>query len=324
MNPSIVALLALGAVGIAVAASSDGNSGPADTPPGPKSELLTNAETMVRIYEFYRRKYSTLNDDERAELGQLNAAAKGVEWISEVDWGHERGLFTTHNELYFHGVWGHYNNTYYLPPGVPDMKGPDVFTAWLDTWNPWLKCTGTVLVGREVVCSDGTYYDGFFRVIGYYHVDNVVKGKSDLSDIGEGLAKQFSDLWKAVGPGLLKAVASVASNYPGVGTAISVALTFVAEVGSGASLGNASLESAKAAVPSSIRGVYDLGVGLATTGELDPQQAATVAMAFAISTGALDGQILERYETIKKAYDDATAAGVGIQNLEIPVSVATG
>lgn len=307
MNPALLILLALGVVGLAM------TSGSAPAPATPEDELVANAESMVQIFNFYSRKHSELSDGEREQLGRLNAAAKGVSWISEIQWANERGLLTTSNELYYHGVWGHYNQTYYLPPNANDSKGPDLFTAWLDDWAPWFQCTARAggLGDPNPWCVKGTFRDGFFRLIGTYDVGTTVYGQSDLMLIGEGLAKQFADLWKVVGPGLLKAVASVASNYPGIGTAISVALTFVAEVGSGASVGHAALESAKAAIPAGIRGVYDLGVGLAETGKLDPEKAATVAMAFAISTGVLDGAISERYEAIKKGFDDAKSVGIG-------------
>jgi hypothetical protein len=65
-----------------------------------------------------------------------------------------------------------------------------------------------------------------------------------------------------------------------------------------------------------------LGVGLATQGELDVEAALKVAMAMAISEGVISGDVLEKYQTIKSAYEDAREIGAGIDGLGTTVSLA--
>ena len=320
MNPALVILLLGGAVLAAAAASSSSSAA------GPKSPLVQDAEAMVRIFDLYSRGMGTLSDAELEELAKLNAASKGETYTDPVSFGKlakdssGKNLFETSDTFFFHEAWGSYNQRYYLPPGVnTDIKKPDTFSAWIaDEWPPFLKCTLSYQVGYDSVCGKGIIFDGFFRAIGTYDDPNagVVRGKSELMDIGEGLAEDF----KSAIPAVLRAVASVASNYPGIGTAIASGATFLAEVGSGASLENAAIASAKAAVPSSLQGAYDVGVGLATTGELDVKQALTVCLALAISEGAIDGVIIERFETMKKAYNDVKG---GAQVLTGSIDVVT-
>lgn len=322
MNSTAILVLLGGAAAVAVAASAGSKSGSSSE----SSELFNDAEKMVRVFEFYATSYGALTDSQREELAQLNLAAKGMDgYTSPIAFGESvkdsqgRNLFQTSDSLFWHAAWGSYNQRNYLPPGVStSIKGPDSFSAWIaDGWEPWLNCTqryvGGLGSGVDGPCGKGTLFDGFFRVIG--SVDNpdagVVRGESDLMAIGEGLADDF----KSAAPAVLRGIASVASNYPGIGTAIAAGATFLAEVGSGASLEDASLAAARSAVPSSLQGAYDVGVGLATTGELDVEKTLTVAMALAISQGAIDGKVLERFDTIKQAYNDAKEVQGGLGTL---------
>lgn len=310
MNSTAILLLVGGAAAVAIAAGSSSKE------VSPEDTLFNDAEQMVKIFTFYSTSYTTLTEIEREELARLNLAAKGEQhYVTPVQFGEAtkdgsgRNLFQTQDSMFWHAAWGTYNRRNFLPPGVATtIKGPDSFSAWIaDGWQPWLNCTqrfvGGLGSGQDGPCGKGTLYDGFFRAIG--SIDNpdagVVRGESDLMAIGEGLAADF----KGAAPAILRGIASVASNYPGIGTAIAVGATFLAEVGEGASIENATLRAGKAAVPSSLQGAYDVGVGLATTGELDVEKTLTVAMALAISQGAIDGKVLERFETIKQAYNDA-------------------
>lgn len=328
MNSTAILLLVGGAAAVTVAAASS------TKPPSAEASLFNDAEQMVKIFNFYSTSYTSLTEAEREELAKLNLAAKGESgFVSAVQFGEStkdslgHNLFETSDSLFWHAAWGTYNRRNYLPPGVSNnIKGPDSFSAWIaDGWAPWLNCTQRFVSGlgstAEGQCGKGTLYDGFFRAIG--SIDNpdagVVKGESDLMAIGEGLADDF----KSAAPAVLRGIASVASNYPGIGSAIAVGATFLAEVGEGASLQDASLRAGKAAVPSSLQGAYDVGVGLATTGELDIEKTLTVAMALAISQGAIDGKVLERFETIKQAYNDAKEVQGNLGTLGTTIDVAT-
>lgn len=327
MNPALVILLLGGAV-LAAAAASSNNSSEASAP---KSPLVQDAEALVRIFDLYSRSRGTLSEAECQELAKLNADSKGETFIDELSFAKQvkdsagKNLLETSDTLFFRAAWGTYNRRFYLPPGVSyDIKKPDIFSAWIaDYWPPLFNCTMRYVGGLGTpegsgLCGKGTLFDGFYRIIGTVDDPNagVVRGESQLMDIGEGLAEDF----KSAIPTVLRAVASVASNYPGIGTAIASGATFLAEVGSGESLENAALASAKAAVPSSLQGAYDVGVGLATTGDLDVKEALTVCLALAISEGVVDGVIIERFETMKKAYNDAKG---GAQVLTGSIEVAS-
>jgi hypothetical protein len=263
---------------------------------------------MVRIYELYSRKRSQLTQAELDELGSINAASKGLTYLPLVQFANQWPDPDDIGGL--HKAW---RQSFFLPPGVSTETGPDAFSAWGD--NDTLVCTEYML-GNS--CHKGYYIDWFFRPIGSYYSDNLVKGQSDLEDIGKGFYKDF----KEVGPEFLKAVAKVASNYPGIGTAIASAATFLVQVGAGASVEDATLAAGRAAVPSALQSAYDVGVGLATRGEIDYQAALDVAMAIAISQGFVTGDVLERYQTIQAAYEDAKEVGAGLEGLGTAVNVA--
>jgi hypothetical protein len=161
-------------------------------------------------------------------------------------------------------------------------------------------------------CHKGYYVDYFGRRIGDFYASNVVKGRSDLQVIAEGFYGNISSIWEEAGPEILRQVASVASNYPGVGTVVAVGASFLAEVGEGASLGDASLAAARSAIPSALTAVYDIGVGLATQGNLNYEAAMKIALATAISESGLDGAVLQKMRTIKDGYDTARAIGIGV------------
>lgn len=328
MNSTAVLVLLGGAAVVAVAASA--SSG---TPATEGDKLFRDAEQMVKIFNFYATSMGQLTDTELQELARLNLKAKGEgKFYTEVQYGEMvkdsqgKNLFQTSDSVFFHAAWGTYNSRYYLPPGVAtDIKEPDAFSAWIaDRWPPWLDCTQRFVGGLGSPegsgrCGKGTLFDGFFRTIGSLDDPNagVVRGESDLMAIGEGLVEDF----KGAAPAILRGVASVASNYPGIGTAIAVAATFLAEVSSGAGLEDATLVAGRSAVPSALQGAYDVGVGLALTGEFDVKKTITVAMALAISQGAIDGKVLERFDTIKAAYNDVKEIQGGVGILDTAVQV---
>lgn len=305
MNPSILILLALGTVAAIAVASSDGSSKPSG------ANLVEDARTMRLIFEFYSRKMSELSPEELDQLGTLNGEAKGVKYLPLLEWAQqgitsgEAAKFETSSAF-----WYNYRQTFFLPPDVDTTKGPDMFTVWAESPDgPTLECT----IESPWGCQQGVYYDWFGRQIGTYQSDNTVHGESDLMVIGKGFGKQFRDIWKAAGGKFVKSIAEIASNYPGIGTAIAAATTFLEQVGSGASLENAALAAGRSAIPSTLRAAYDVGVGLATRQELDIEAALDVAMAAAISQGVVTGDVLERFKAMKQSYDDAKAAGEQIE-----------
>lgn len=325
MNPALLLLLAGGAVAVAVAASSS-SSGPSvvEQPTG----LLGSSDTMIRIFELYSKQMENLTNDELDELGKINAAAKGIQFKTAKDFAFEyKG-----EEAWFYV----YRRTYYLPPGAEYVENPDMFSAWAkgtgnlsdtlhttpDPYAAIVRIPQSQPTAIDRVCNDTRradcytteFYDWFDRKIGFIVQDNTVHGQSDLMVIVDGYAKGFKDIWSAVGKELLKEVAAVASNYPGIGTAISVAVTFLEQIGSGASIENASIAAGRNAVPSAFRAAYDIGVGLATQGKLDVDAALKVAMAAAISTGVITGDVLEKYNTAKASYEQAKAVGVEIKD----------
>ncbi len=336
MNPAIVLILLGGAVAVAVAASSGGASSDSSS----SSSLVQDSKDMVDIFQFYSKKAVELTASEVEQLGKLNAEAKGVPYKTIyqaiTEWASNPGDKSQAD------IMNAYKQIYYLPPGIPTDIGPDLFTEWADaptgvngafSWitqhGPSLVCSqyGAGGIGSPPICLKGIFYDFFGRPIGTYAGDNTVRGESDLMVIGQGFYKNLKDMWKAAGSQLLQTVANVASNYPGIGTAIAAGATFLEQVGSGASLENASLAAGRSAVPSALRSAYDVGVGIATQGKIDVDAALDVAMAVAISQGVVTGDILERYNSIKQAYDDAKDAGVsakeGINTLGTSVNVAT-
>lgn len=310
MNPSLLILLAAGAaVAVAVAAGSSSGGG------GGELGIVQSSKDMVDIFEFYSKKMSELTPDKLETLGRLNANAKGIPFYTVEEWI-SMGNSTPQK-------WDEYKRNYFLPPGVSTEKGPDLFTEWASydgefantvnfftPYKPVLVCSEYFITEA---CAKGVFVDFFGRTIGTFKGNGTVYGQSDLWEISKGFGKQFKDLWKSAGGDFLKAVASVASNYPGIGTAVAVGVTFLSEVGSGASLENAALSAGRSAVPSSLQAAYDVGVGLATQGELDYEAALEVAMAAAISQGIVTGDVLERYNQIKQAYDDAKKAGVEVK-----------
>lgn len=313
MNPTLLLLLAGAGVAVLAVAASSAASTSGD------SELVASSKDMVDIFQFYQKKLYELTAEEVDQLGKLNASAKGVPFRTlpqaMIDWASNPGDKSQADAI------GEWKRTYYLPPGVDATKGPDLFTAWADTpdgsaayysWmtqhGPNLSCQ-TFFAGG-VGCAKGVYYDWFGRQIGTYTGDDTVHGTSDLSVIGKGIYQNFSDLWKAAGNDLLTAVAKVASNYPGIGTAVASGITFLQAVGAGASVENATIAAGRAAVPSTLTSAYDIGVGLATQKGVNVEDALSVAMATAISQGVVSGDVLEYYNSIKDSYDSAVAAGV--------------
>jgi hypothetical protein len=205
------------------------------------------------------------------------------------------------------------------------MHGPGHATA-ADFFSYWAQSDPDMV---QVLGGIGEYVDGkpyevgyftdwFGRNIGNFQIPLTVWGRSDFEVILKGISNGIAK----IAPHTAEAAADIASNFPGVGTAVAAAITFLAEVGRGASVENASLAAGRSAVPSSLRAAYDLGVGLATQGELDVEAALKVGMAMAISEGVISGDILEKYQTIKSAYEDAREIGAGIDGLGTTVSLA--
>lgn len=301
----VLALLGLGTLGlVAVAASS---SAPKSNDP-----LVIDAEAMVRIFELYSRKRTELNSTELLELARFNLESKGLRYpASSADFPDEYS--------FFRAMW--------LPPSANSQVGPDAFSVWGDYnsiyCNQYMAggFSGTGNAGPPS-CMAGYVIDFFGRRIGNYSAPNVVMGDSDLRVIVEGYYGDLADAWEAAGPDAVKAIASAASNYPGIGTAIASAVTFLQAIGEGASLKDATLEAGRAAVPSALRAAYDVGIGLAVDGKLDYKSALKVAMALAISQGVITGDVLDRYNTIKAAYEDAQSVGAGLEGLGTAVDVA--
>lgn len=318
MNPLLLILFA--GVAVAVAASASGGS---DSPSGPMSEedrlLVESSERLVRIYELYTTPYAKLTSDEIDELAHLNAEAKGITYVPLEDLAKAymaSGIQKTPlNNFKFITA---YRRQYWLPPGVNEEKGPDVFSGWGQA-EPIMVCHQFYVTGE---CQYGGYYDWFGRLVGAHIGDGTVHGQSDLKVIADGFYDGLTDIWKDAGSDILRGIADVASNYPGIGTVIASGVTFLEAVGSGASLEEASLSAGRAAVPSTLRAAYDVGVGLATKGELDVKAALSVAMAAAISQGVIDGAILEKFETIKSAYEDASEVRKNLGHLGTVVNVA--
>lgn len=324
MNPAIVIALLAGAAVVAVAASSP------SIPSKSEPSLVDQAEAMVTIFKYYQKGAGWLTQEEFENLGRLNAQAKGITYQTQEEYelaihdGEGNNLKNTPHWEFYYAAIGMYWRNYYLPPNYEWVEGKaDMFTAWSitptvkefldsDRKHPprstlRLECTYRYVGGLgtpegEGPCGKGKYWDVFYRVVGSLDDPKAgtVYGTSDLMAIGEGIVEDF----KGAVPAVLRAIASVASNYPGIGTAIAAGATFLAEVGSGASLDEAALAAGRAAIPSALTGAYDIGVGLATKGELDAAEALKVAMAMAISQGVINGDVLEQFETIKQAYND--------------------
>jgi hypothetical protein len=337
MNPTALVLLLLGGAAVAVAASSGTSS-----PPKPSSDddLVSSAERMVLLFDMYTAQtLSQLDDEELWTLAKLNTEAKGLplpsrEGVISVarvkvpsqpldTLGRVQGMSLP-------GALKTYRMYYFLPPGAA-MAGdvtevtkeylarpvPDIYSVWAGETR--LVCNDG---GFGDSCHDGYYEDWFGRIYGTFK-DNT----SDLEAIGQGVLKDLKVVWENAGPALLKYVAQMASNFPGIGTVVASGVTFLSAVGQGMSVENAALASARAAVPSALRSVYDIGVGLAANGTLDVKAVLTVAMAAAISQGVITGDVLEKYNTIKAAYESAKATGEtiegGLGSLSAAVNVAT-
>jgi hypothetical protein len=256
---------------------------------------------MVDIFNFYTTRRTSLTSAELDKLARLNASAKGIPYQTYTDVVHEiQGLVAAgkveESAITPNVVFGLYRSRMFLPPGIPDNNGkPDMFSVWAGS-EPELICT--------------QYF--------------VTHDCSDMTAIFEGVAEQFSDAWDSVGREVVHEVASVASNYPGIGTAISVAITALEQLGQGASLSDAALAAGRSAIPSVYRAAYDIGVGIVIDGKVPYDDLADVAMAAAISSGAVSGDVLERYNTIMTAYNDAKSTFEGVQELGTAVHVATG
>lgn len=323
MNPSLLLLLAGGAAVAAVAVSNSKPSAPTT------SQLVDSSKTVVQIFDLYSRPMSRLSNEEMVKLGQLIADSKGIPFEHWPSYGYhpEFDLFD-------------YTHKFFLPPNADQNKGPDFFSGWSSTpfedrhsnndfsplYEPWLDCSTTQgsryeqgsttsghVPSRPGDCYEGTLRDFFWREIGSFKGDENY-GKSEFMVLVDGISAGLQDVWSAVGSDVLKTTADIASNFPGVGTVVAAGATFLEAIGSGESLAVASLAAARGSVPSSLRAAYDIGVGLATQGELDIEAALSVAMASAITSGVIDGDVLEKYNTIKKSYEDAKAAGVEIRD----------
>lgn len=316
MNPLIFLLLA-GAV-VAVAATAQPSAPALDE----DAELLASAQKMVLLFDLYTSQNRlSLDDKEILALARLNAKAKGIPLLDDegilsiakvkipsqplVGFGKVQGAKIP-------DALSYYRCAFFLPPGAAksqdgaDDNGrpiPDLYSVW--AYEDRLVCEDG---GFGDACHQGYWQDWFGRTYGWYH-DN----DSDLDAISSGFLKDLKDVWSAAGSQLVSYFAKMASNFPGIGTAVSVGITFLSEVGKGASFKNAALTSARAAIPSALQGAYDVGVGLAVNGELDLEQALTVAMAAAISQGAIDGEVIAKYNAIKQAYEDTKAAGEQIE-----------
>lgn len=312
MNTGLLALLGLGTVAAIAAASSK--------PSSQKSSVLADAETMVRIYELYSRKLTSLSPAEQEELATLNGKAWGFEYVPIGDFVASRvnnPNFDMWSEIW---TW----RIYYLLPKGTQLGGPDVFSAWAGGQTQFVCDEYYTIVSQPYPCYRGRFVDFFGRTTGNYQMDLTVHGQSDLMAIGEGYVKDFKKIWEVAGKDLTSAIANAASNYPGIGTVIASTVTFLSEVGSGASLEDATIAAGRAAVPSTLRSAYDVGVGLAVNGELDEKALATLAMSFAISEGVIDGEVLERYNEIKRAYNDSKEAADNLRHtLEKPIQLAT-
>jgi len=320
--------LAGGAAALVVASNSK--------PPVPTSdELVESSRKTVRVFELYSTPMWNLTDDDMVELAKLNAEAKGIPYKTLQEFSDAREMGSGPVPFPYD-----YQRLYFLPPGASQDTGPDSFTAWAD--SPWptgnshnqyrptyqgsfIDCTkfqGERYGGSRVRnpsgasaedCYEGTLRDFFWRQVGTFKGDENY-GKSDLEVMLSGYAEGFKDIWSAVGGDVLKTTADIASNFPGIGTAVAAGATFLEAIGSGKSLEVASLAAARGAVPSTMRAVYDIGVGLATQGSLDVEAVMSIAMAAAIQQGAISGDVLEKYNQIKSAYEDAKAAGVEISD----------
>lgn len=317
MNPLVFLLLAGAAV--AVMASSSSSS---EKPKSEDEKLLASAQKMVMLFDLYTAQTRrNLDDDELYALAKLNADAKGIQLLDREGILSFAKTNIPSQPLHgFDNVQGmaipealaYYRQSFFLPPGVAsshdgaDDTGrpiPDIYSVWGGETR--LVCQDG---GFGDACHTGYFQDWFGRSYGHYH-DN----DSDLDAISSGFMKDLQGAWNAAGPGLLKYIAGMASNFPGIGTVIATGVTFLAAVGEGASLENAALAGARAAIPSALRSVYDIGVGLAVKGTFDLDAALTVAMATAISQGAINGDVLATYNTIKTAYEDAKATGEQIE-----------
>jgi hypothetical protein len=338
MNPTALLLLLFGGAAVAAVAASSGSAEAAPT--SGDDELLVSAQKMVLLFNLYSAQtLSDLDDNEIWTLAQLNAKAKKLPLIArEAVISVARVKVPSTPLDTFGRVQGdsiptalkQYRMQFFLPPGAA-MAGdvtevtdeylalpvPDIYSVWAGETR--LVCTDG---GFGDACHHGYFEDWFGRIYGTFE-DN----SSDLEVIGEGFLKDLKAVWNNAGPMLLSYIAGMASNFPGVGTVIATGVTFLSAVGQGESIENAALAGARAAIPSALRGAYDIGVGLATRGELDVEAALTVAMAAAISQGVVTGDVLEKYNTIKAAYEDAKDAGVqvsdGLGGLGTAIHVAT-
>lgn len=328
MNPLVFLLLA-GAV-VAVAASS--TSAPVDK----DDELLASSQKMVLLFDLYTAQTRRdLDDTEYLALARLNCKAKGIQLMDdEAILSVAKAKLPSQPLSGFGKVQGqqvpealgYYRRIFFLPPGTAKSEDgtddagrpiPDIYSIWAGEAR--LVCEDG---GFGDACHKGYWQDWFGRSYGWYH-DN----DSDLEIISSGFLGQLTDVWNAAGNQLVSYIAKMASNFPGIGTAVSVGITFLSEVGKGASLKNAALTSARAAVPSALQSAYDIGVGLAINGSLDIEAALTVAMAAAISQGAIDGEVIAKYNAIKQAYEDAKETGEslegGLGSLGTAVDIAT-
>ncbi len=318
MNPLVFLLLAGAAVAVVAASSTSAEA-------SPKSEdekLLASAQKMVLLFDLYTAQTRrNLDDDELYTLAKLNGDAKGIQLLDrEGILSIAKAKIPAQALHGFDNVQGdaipealaYYRQSFFLPPGAAsshdgaDDAGrpiPDIYSVWGGETR--LVCQDG---GFGDACHTGYFQDWFGRSYGNYH-DN----DSDIDAISSGFLNDLQVAWSAAGPGLLSAIAGMASNFPGIGTAIAVGVTFLSAVGEGASFENAALAGARAAVPSALRSVYDIGVGLAVKGTFDLDAALTVAMATAISQGAINGDVLATYNTIKTAYEDAKATGEQIE-----------
>lgn len=255
-------------------------------------------------------------------------------------------------------VW-QYRRMYFLPPGANTRTGPDMYTEWanhgIPSKNGWEPNRGPLFLCSQYAaliecepghqleyvgdplchevdgpCHRGFFLDWFGRQIGTFDDENAITvyGTSDLQDIGEGLGAELKDLWNEAGYSFLRYVADIASNYPGYGTVVAAGITYLNEVGHGASNEDAAIAAGRAAVPETYRAMYDLGVGIAVKGEIDYELALDVAMTIAIQSGISDGEVIERFKQIKDAYESAKDTGYtvqgGLEAMEVAINVATG
>lgn len=289
-------------------------------PKAQPSGILADAEKMVRIYELYSTKLSQLTPAQVEELARYNAEAWGIAYQPVNEFVAARSLdpgFDMWGEIW---RW----RIYFLLPKGTQLAKPDIFTEWAGGSVSFICDEEYELVPEPRPCYRGRFVDFFGRLVRDYQMDTTVHGQSDLMAIGEGYVRDFKKIWEVAGRDLTSAIASAASNYPGIGTAVASAITFLSEVGSGASIEEASIAAGRAAVPSTLRSAYDVGVGLAVNGELDEKALATLAMSFAISEGVIDGEVLARYNTIKRAYEDSQQAASNLRHtISQPIELAT-